>query len=42
MLFFSDQTTYGSCAHIGFPALCLVLGMSTLPHEKTSLGGASC
>ena len=37
MLFFSDQATYGSCAHIGF-LVCFALGISEVPKEKPALG----
>ena len=34
MLFYSEGSTLGTCALIGFGSLCFNLGFSSMPQEK--------
>ncbi|MDY3950067.1 hypothetical protein [Eggerthella lenta] len=37
MLFYSEGSTLGTCALIGFGSLCFNLGFSSMPQEKPNL-----
>ena len=37
MLFYSEGSTLGTCALIGFGSLCSNLGFSSMPQEKPNL-----